>query len=82
MVFWIVLAVVVFALVVLALAVRSVLARLGPLHRAAERLRRRQDEVEGLREAALRLQHGLEGLAVQAGEAQRRITAIKAASGR
>ncbi|SCF21900.1 hypothetical protein [Micromonospora mirobrigensis] len=65
MVKWIVLAVLLFALVVLALAARPVLVRLPRLRRAAVALQRRQGEAEALRDAA-------EELAARAGELQRR----------
>ncbi|MFB9236361.1 hypothetical protein ACFFWC_12500 [Plantactinospora siamensis] len=82
MVLWIVLAVVVLALLVLALAIRPVLAGLPALNRAAQRLQRRQTEIAALQESAEALQEQLEGLAADAGETQRRIATIKAATGR
>ncbi|ASW55065.1 hypothetical protein [Plantactinospora sp. KBS50] len=82
MVLWIVLAVIVFALLLLALAVRPVLVALPRLHRAVGRLRQRQVEAEALRDSALVLQQRLEGLAADAGEAQRRIAVIKTAVGK
>ncbi|MFC7550094.1 hypothetical protein [Plantactinospora sp. GCM10030261] len=78
MVVWIVVATVVLGLLVLALAVRPVLAGLGPLRRAALALQRRQVEAEALQQTAGELQVRLEGLANQAGTAQRRLEVIKA----
>ncbi|MEV4493588.1 hypothetical protein AB0K04_26160 [Micromonospora coxensis] len=82
MVKWIVLAVVLFALVVLALAVRPVVARLPRLRRAAVALQRRQADAEALREAAEELQVRAEALAQRAELAQDRVELIKAKRGR
>ncbi|RZU75281.1 hypothetical protein EV384_3813 [Micromonospora kangleipakensis] len=68
MVTWIVLAVVLFALVVLALAVRPVLARLPRLRRAAVALQGRQAEAEALQ--------------ARAATAQERVALIKAKRGK
>lgn len=81
MVKWIVLAVVLFALVVLALAVRPVVARLPRLRRAAVALQRRQGDAEALREAAEALQARAEALQQRAELAQDRIELIKAKRG-
>jgi flagellar biosynthesis/type III secretory pathway M-ring protein FliF/YscJ len=78
---WIVLAVVLFALVVLALAVRPVLARLPRLRRAAVALQRRQGEAEALRAGAEALQERAEALQAQAAVAQERMALIKAKRG-
>ncbi|MGB2571525.1 hypothetical protein ACPFP2_24190 [Micromonospora citrea] len=82
MVKWIVLAVVLFALVVLALAVRPVVARLPRLRRAVVALQRRQADAEALREAAEVLQVRAEALQQRAELAQDRIELIKAKRGR
>ncbi|SCG50914.1 hypothetical protein [Micromonospora halophytica] len=82
MVKWIVLAVVLFALVVLALAVRPVMARLPRLRRAAVALQRRHADAEALREAAEVLQVRAEALQQRAELAQDRIELIKAKRGR
>ncbi|MEV4482778.1 hypothetical protein [Micromonospora coxensis] len=82
MVKWIVLAVVLFALVVLALAVRPVVARLPRLRRAAVALQRRQADAEALREAAEELQVRAEALAQRAELAQDRVELIKVKRGR
>ncbi|MFK3985584.1 hypothetical protein ACI2K4_35125 [Micromonospora sp. NPDC050397] len=81
MVTWIVLAVVLFALVVLVLAVRPVLTRLPALHRASVALLRRQDQVEALASRAEATQERLLVLQRQAEVAQRRLTLIKAKHG-
>ncbi|MFG2167502.1 hypothetical protein [Micromonospora chersina] len=82
MVTWIVLGVVLFALVVLALAVRPVLARLPRLRRTAVALQRRQAEAESLRSAAEELQARAESLQERVGLAQERIALIKASRGK
>ncbi|WFE35481.1 hypothetical protein [Micromonospora sp. WMMD975] len=81
MVIWIVLGVVLFALVVLALAVRPVVARLPRLRRAAVALQRRATEAEALRSAAEQLQARAETLQERAAVAQERIVLIKAKRG-
>ncbi|WBB76734.1 hypothetical protein O7602_14865 [Micromonospora sp. WMMD1128] len=81
MVIWIVLGVVLFALVVLALAVRPVVARLPRLRRAAVALQRRATEAEALRSAAEELQARAETLQERAAVAQERIVLIKAKRG-
>jgi flagellar biosynthesis/type III secretory pathway M-ring protein FliF/YscJ len=78
---WIVLAVVLFAFVVLALAVRPVLARLPRLRRAAVALQRRQAEAEELRSTAEALQERAEALQAQAATTQQRVALIKAKRG-
>ncbi|NYF58891.1 hypothetical protein [Micromonospora purpureochromogenes] len=78
MVKWIVLAVVLFALVVLALAVRPVLARLPRLRRAAVALQRRQADADVLREAAEALSERAETLQRQVETTQQRVGLIKA----
>ena len=78
MVKWIVLGVVLFALLVLVLAVRPVVARLGPLRRAALAVTRRQAQAQTLRVNALALQERLEELGRQAEATQRRVAVIKA----
>ncbi|WP_433393766.1 hypothetical protein [Micromonospora sp. KLBMP9576] len=81
MVKWIVLAVVLFAFVVFALALRPVLARLPGLRRAAVRLQRRAGEAEALRETAETLQARAEALQERVDTTQRRIAVIKAKRG-
>lgn len=81
MVTWIVLAVVLFALVLLVLAVRPVLTRLPALHRAALALLGRQEQVEALAARAEATQERLFVLQRQAQVAQQRITLIKAKHG-
>ena len=78
MVTWIVVGVVLFAFVVLALAVRPVLARLPRLRRAALALQGRQVEAEALRVAAEALQERAEALQEQVAVVQERTTLIKA----
>ncbi|MBQ0894096.1 hypothetical protein KBX37_13485 [Micromonospora sp. U56] len=82
MVKWIVLAVVLFALVVLALAVRPVLARLPRLRRAALALQRRQADADTLREAAEALSERAETLQRQVETTQQRVELIKAKRGK
>jgi flagellar biosynthesis/type III secretory pathway M-ring protein FliF/YscJ len=79
---WIVLAVVLFALVVLALAVRPVLARLPRLRRAAVALQRRQADADPLREAAEALSERAETLQRQVETTQQRVELIKAKRGK
>ncbi|MEU6077290.1 hypothetical protein [Micromonospora sp. NPDC047074] len=81
MVKWIVLAVVLFALVVLGLAVRPVLGRLPRLRRAAVALQRRATEAEALRESAEALQTRAEALQEQLDTTQRRLAVIRARRG-
>ncbi|MGC4806402.1 hypothetical protein [Micromonospora sp. DT233] len=81
MVTWIVVAVVLFALVALALAVRPVVARLPRLRRAAVALQRRQAEAEGLLVAAEGLQERAEALQGRLEVTQRRLEVIKAKRG-
>ncbi|MFG1678258.1 hypothetical protein [Micromonospora sp. NPDC049282] len=81
MLIWIVLGVVLFALVVLALAVRPVVTRLPRLRRSAVALQRRAAEAESLRSAAEELQARAEALQERAAVAQERITLIKAKRG-
>ncbi|MFG1869673.1 hypothetical protein [Micromonospora arborensis] len=81
MLIWIVLAVVLLPLVVLALAVRPVLTRLPQLRRAAMALQRRASEAEALRETAEALQQRAEGIHHQLDTTQRRIMVIKAKRG-
>ncbi|MEU1687676.1 hypothetical protein [Micromonospora sp. NPDC005707] len=82
MVTWIVLGVVLFALIVLALAVRPVLARLPRLRRTALALQRRQAEAESLRSAAEELQARAESLQERVGVAQEHSMLIKARRGK
>lgn len=81
MVKWIVLAVVLFSLVVLALAVRPVLVRLPRLRRAAVALQQRQEQAESLRSTAELLQERAEVLQRQAAITQRRLAVIKSKRG-
>ncbi|GAB3075962.1 hypothetical protein [Micromonospora schwarzwaldensis] len=81
MVMWIVLGVVLFALVVLALAVRPVVARLPRLRRAAVALQRRAADAESLRSTAEALQARAEALQERATVTQERIALIKAKRG-
>ncbi|MFI6230178.1 hypothetical protein ACIBCR_23060 [Micromonospora echinospora] len=81
MVKWIVLAVVLVPLVVLALAVRPVLARLPRLRRAALTLQERQAQAEKLQSTAEVLQERAEGLQRQIAVAQQRVELIKARRG-
>ncbi|MEV4201863.1 hypothetical protein [Micromonospora globbae] len=81
MLWWIVLAVVLATLVVLAVAVRGVLSRLPGLRRAAVALQRRQAEAQELAGAATALQERAEALQDQLATAQRRIELIKAKRG-
>ncbi|KKJ93794.1 hypothetical protein [Micromonospora sp. HK10] len=82
MVTWIVLGVVLFALVVLALAVRPVLARLPRLRRAALALQRQQAGATALQSAAEALQERAAALQERAAEAQQRTALIKAKRGK
>ncbi|BCL17199.1 MULTISPECIES: hypothetical protein [Micromonospora] len=81
MVKWIVLAVVLVPLVVLALAVRPVLARLPRLRRAALTLQDRQAQAETLQSTAEVLQERAEGLQRQLATTQHRLELIKARRG-
>jgi hypothetical protein len=74
---WIVVAVVVGALLVLALAVRPVLAALGPLRRAAVRLAGRQAQAQALADRATAVQQRLVDLQAQADTAQRRLAVLQ-----
>ncbi|MGW5673050.1 hypothetical protein [Micromonospora sp. NPDC003776] len=82
MVTWIVVGVVLFAFVVLALAVRPVLARLPRLRRAALALQGRQAEAETLRSAAEALQERAEALQERVTVVQERTALIKARRGK
>ncbi|MFG2052641.1 hypothetical protein ACGFI9_01300 [Micromonospora sp. NPDC048930] len=82
MVTWIVVGVVLFAVVVLALAVRPVLARLPRLRRAALALQRRQADAEALRSAAEVLQERAVALQERVTVAQERTALIKARRGK
>lgn len=82
MVTWIVVGVVLFAFVVLALAVRPVLARLPRLRRAALALQGRQAEAEALRSAAEVLQERAEALQERVTVVQERTALIKARRGK
>ena len=77
MVTWISLGVIVFALIVLALAVRPVLARLPFLGRALRRLQQRQEQAEALQAAATELQERALELQEAAGAAQQHLALIK-----
>jgi flagellar biosynthesis/type III secretory pathway M-ring protein FliF/YscJ len=79
---WIVLAVLLFALVVLALAARPVLVRLPRLRRAALALQRRQADAEALRGTAEVLQERAEVLQRQVETTQQRLAVINAKRGR
>ncbi|KIR62242.1 hypothetical protein ABUL04_12210 [Micromonospora harpali] len=81
MVKWIVVAVVLFAFVVLGLAVRPVLVRLPRLRRAAMALQGRQAEAEALRVSAEALQERAEAMQGQVELTQRRLAVIKAKRG-
>ncbi|XXG06285.1 hypothetical protein WHN02_19040 [Micromonospora sp. SH-82] len=81
MVMWIVLAVVLFALVVLALVARPVLVRLNGLRHAATILQARAAEAETLRASAEALQQRAEALQDKVVTAQRRIAVINAKRG-
>ncbi|MEU5566231.1 hypothetical protein [Micromonospora musae] len=78
MLWWIVLAVVLATLVLLAVAVRGVLTRLPGLRRAAVKLQRRQDDALELAGAAQTLQERSEALQQQLTVVQRRIELVKA----
>lgn len=81
MVKWIVLAVVLLSLLILALAVRPVLVRLPGLRRAALALQGRQAEAEVLQRSAIDLQDQIVLLQQQAEVTQRRIAVIQAKRG-
>jgi biopolymer transport protein ExbB/TolQ len=78
MVKWIVIAVVVLALIILAAAVFSVLSRLAGLDRAARRLQRRQAEAMKLQRDAAVLEDSLAGLQERAEIMQAQLAVIKA----
>ncbi|MER5454805.1 MULTISPECIES: hypothetical protein [unclassified Micromonospora] len=78
---WIVLALVLVPLVVLALAVRPVLARLPHLRRAVGRLQRRADEAVALSAAAESLQQRAESLQSRLETTEQRLTLIRARRG-
>ncbi|GIJ23705.1 hypothetical protein [Micromonospora lutea] len=78
---WIVLALVLVPLILLALAVRPVLARLPRLRRAALALQRRVDEATALQEAAESLQQRAEGLQSRLETTEQRLTLIRARRG-
>ncbi|MCW3844983.1 hypothetical protein ONA70_33435 [Micromonospora yasonensis] len=82
MVTWIVVGVVLFAFVVLALAVRPVLARLPRLGRAALALQGRQAEAEALRSTAEVLQQRAGALQERMAVAQERLAVIKVKRGK
>ncbi|MFI9638730.1 hypothetical protein ACIG87_01500 [Micromonospora sp. NPDC051925] len=82
MVKWIVLAVLLFALVVLALAVRPVLVRLPRLRRAAVGLQAREADAEALRRSAEALQERAEALQRRGETTQQRLELIKAKRGK
>lgn len=81
MVKWIVLAVVVFAFVVLALAARPVLVRLPRLHRAALKLQQRQEQAESLVAGAETLQQRVTVLQQQSETMAQRLAVINAKRG-
>jgi hypothetical protein len=78
----IVVGVVLFAFVVLALAVRSVLTRLPRLRRAALALQGRRAEADALRVAAGVLQERAEALRERVAVAQEQTTLIKVRHGK
>ncbi|MEV0732454.1 hypothetical protein [Polymorphospora sp. NPDC050346] len=82
MVKWIVLGVVLFALLVLFLAVRPLLGRLPGLQRAALTLQSRQDEVASLQHTAVDLQDRIEKLQEKLEVTQRRMEVIQARRGK
>lgn len=75
---WIVLALALLGLVVLAVAARSALSRLPQLRRAIVRLQQRRTEAEVLQEKAIALQDRLAALQRAATYAQERIALIAA----
>jgi hypothetical protein len=77
-VWWIVLGVFLGALVILGLAVRAVLVRLGGLRRAAMLLQQRQGQALALQEAATALNERVALLNDQVESANRRMALIKA----
>ncbi|RKN41568.1 hypothetical protein [Micromonospora endolithica] len=81
MVTWIVVALVLVPLVVFALAVRPLLARLPRLRRAALALQGRAAEAETLREAAETLQERAEAVQRQLDTAGQRVALIQAKRG-
>ena len=78
MVIWIVLGAVLLGLIILALAVRAVLARLPRLRRALLVLLRRQAEVAALQTTVDSLQDRLRAVQSQAELAQRSVAVIQA----
>jgi flagellar biosynthesis/type III secretory pathway M-ring protein FliF/YscJ len=76
-VWWMVGALLVAAVVILGLAVRPVLMRLGALRRAARALREREAQALALRQAAEALSERAALLGEQADAASRRMTKIK-----
>ncbi|WP_173081791.1 hypothetical protein [Phytohabitans rumicis] len=81
MVKWVVLAAVLLGLVILVLAVRPVVGRLGRLRRAALTLQRRQAEAERLQTTALALQREVETLRLKTEITQERLADIKVKRG-
>jgi HAMP domain-containing protein len=79
---WLVLAVVLLGLVILVLAMRPVVSRLGTLRRAAMRLLERQRQAEALQATSLALQHELETLRLKTEITQERLALIKVRRGR
>jgi hypothetical protein len=79
---WIAWGLVLLGLVVLLLASLPVIGRLGPLRRAALRMRRHHARIESLQGAALTLQERVEPLLSQVETAQRRLAVIQAKRGR
>ncbi|HEY3009119.1 MAG TPA: hypothetical protein VGJ63_13795 [Micromonosporaceae bacterium] len=77
MVWWIVAALLLAAVVILGLAVRPVLTRLGALRRAAGALHERQAQALALQRAAEALSERAALLGEQADAARRRLTKIK-----
>ncbi len=82
MVTWIVVAVFLLALLVLGLAVRPVLARVGGLLAAAERLQRHRAAALALQARAETLAAGAQALGERAATAQERVAVLKAARGK
>jgi hypothetical protein len=81
-VIWIVVGAVALGLLLLALAVRPVLARLAGLRRALLTLMRRQAEVEALQEAVAGLQERMADVQARAELTQRSIAVVQARRGR
>ncbi|MFV2101523.1 hypothetical protein [Micromonospora sp. LOL_024] len=78
---WIVLALVLVPLVVLALTVRPVLARLPELRRAVVKLQRRADEAASLGVAAESLEQRAEGLQSRLETTRQRLVLIRSRRG-